>query len=114
MKRAVNSLGWLLLLFLFLPSLHAQQTLPSPSRSQTEKAGEKLYLQRCSLCHSGTAPAYETYGPLLDSQLVASRGEDRVRDVIMHGSPKMPGWQYALKPAQVDSVIAYLKTLKKQ
>jgi mono/diheme cytochrome c family protein len=29
----------------------------------------------------------------------------------MNGSQRMPAWQYTLQPSQIDSVIAYLKTV---
>jgi mono/diheme cytochrome c family protein len=91
----------------------AQQTPPSSSLSATEHAGEKLFLQRCSLCHLGSAPTYRPYGPPLDG-VVTSKGEDRVRKVILEGSsPGMPGWRYSLEPAQVDLIIAYIKMLRK-
>ena len=99
---------WLVLLL--LPSVDAQQT--APSLSETEKAGQRLYLQRCALCHSGTAPLYVTYGPPLDSQLTATRGEEFVRKLIMEGSPRMPSFRYTLDEAQVTRIIAFLKTLK--
>lgn len=104
-------LGWSCLpLVLLWSALHAQQ--PASKLSESEKLGERLYLQRCALCHSGTAPAYATYGPPLDSQLVTRRGDESVRKLIMEGSARMPGFRYSLEPAQVDRIIAFLKTLK--
>ena len=78
--------------------------------------GEATFYQRCSLCHlprvrkPGTTPGP---APSLSGILKgADRGkEESVRDHIMTGSDKMPGWQYSLKPAQMDDLIAYLKTL---
>ena len=102
-------LAWLLV---FAAPLAAQQTPPSASLSATEHAGEKLFLQRCSLCHLGSAPTYKPYGPPLDG-IVTAKGDDRVRKVILEGSTGMPGWRYALDPAQVDHIIAYIKTLRK-
>ena len=29
----------------------------------------------------------------------------------MMGSARMPGWQYTLEPAEIDQVIAFLKTV---
>jgi len=80
------------------------------------RRGEGIFYQRCSLCHlprirkPGTTPgpAPSLTGILKDAD---RRKEDAVRDHIMTGSDKMPGWQYSLKPAQMDDLIAYLKTL---
>jgi mono/diheme cytochrome c family protein len=99
---------WLLLLL--APSLGAQAA--DPKLTDVERAGQRLFLQRCALCHLGAAPTYEPYAVALDAQLVATRQEPRVREYILKGSPTMPGWQYSLSESQVTSIIAYLKTLK--
>jgi mono/diheme cytochrome c family protein len=50
-----------------------------------------------------------TMGPVLSKARLIS--EAAVRDKIRQGGPRMPGYQYTLKDAQVAQVIAYLKTL---
>jgi hypothetical protein len=35
-----------------------------------------------------------------------------VREFIRRGTPRMPGFQYGLTPEEIDSIIAYLKTVK--
>ena len=87
-------------LALIAASAFAQQTPPTASLSPAERVGEKLFLQRCSLCHLGSAPTYEPYGPPLDG-VVAARGEEIVRKLILDGSPGMPAWKYSLDAAQV-------------
>jgi mono/diheme cytochrome c family protein len=84
---------------------------PSRSLSTAQLAGKKLFVQRCSVCHLPALPSYSAYGPLLDRKLVASRGEAAIRERIVHGSPRMPGWQYTLQPAEIDEIIGYLQTL---
>jgi mono/diheme cytochrome c family protein len=113
-ESAMKFLGWFAVLSIFLsPSLGAQNLLDK-SLSAPEKSGQKLFLQRCALCHVGYAPMYRTYGPPIDKEIVADRGEKAVRTKIMDGSVAMPGWKYSLKPADVDNIIAYLKTVKKE
>jgi mono/diheme cytochrome c family protein len=84
---------------------------PSRSLSASQLAGKKLFVQRCSVCHLPGLPSYSTYGPPLDGKLVASRGEAAIRELILHGSERMPGWQYALKPEEINEIIGYLQTL---
>jgi len=80
------------------------------------RRGEAIFYQRCSLCHlprirkpaTTPGPAPSLTGILKDAD---RSKEEAVRDHIMTGSDKMPGWQYSLKPAQMDDLIAYLKTL---
>jgi streptogramin lyase len=76
--------------------------------------GEKLFLQRCSLCHWGVPPIFKTYAPLLHKEVVATMGEDAMRKIIMEGSPNMPAWKYSLRPADIDEILAYLKTVTKE
>jgi mono/diheme cytochrome c family protein len=37
-----------------------------------------------------------------------------VREFIENGTPRMPSWKYYLKPAQIDAIISYLKTVPVQ
>ena len=53
--------GVLLAAVLALP-LGAQESASSPMLYETEQAGERLFLQRCSVCHL-PSPAGDTYGP---------------------------------------------------
>jgi len=87
--------------------------LPSSrSLSATQLAGKKLFVQRCSVCHLPGLPTYKHYGPLLDGKLIAARGEAAEREQISNGSLRMPGFQYVFEPADIDNIIAYLKTLE--
>lgn len=80
------------------------------------KRGESTFYQRCSLCHlPRIRKAATTPGPA-PSLTGILRGADKereskVRDVILKGSDRMPGWRYSFKPAEIDDLIAYLKTL---
>jgi len=90
-----------------------REVAAAPSLSADEVRGRQLFVQRCALCHDPLGqPSYpNTPGPWVDAETVRSLGEDSVRDQIMRGSARMPGWQYTLEPAQVNQVIAYLKTV---
>jgi mono/diheme cytochrome c family protein len=83
----------------------------SKSLAATQFAGKKLFVQKCSVCHLPELPSYTAYGPLLDGKIVAARGDAAIREQIMNGSARMPGWQYTLSPAEVEEIIGYLKTL---
>ena len=80
------------------------------------RRGEATFYQRCSLCHlprirkPGTTPGP---GPSLMGILKGAdrEKEEAVRDHVMTGSDKMPGWQYSLKQAAIDDLMTYLKTL---
>jgi len=91
--------------------------------SDQEARGKHLFLQNCSLCHLATYAKMADWkevdstprpvGPRLTGVLKgATPGKEKgVRTVILNGSTKMPGFQYALQPKQVDDLVAYMKTL---
>ena len=81
----------------------------SKSLTASQLAGKKLFVQKCSVCHLPELPSYTAYGPLLDGKVVASRGDAAIREQIMTGSARMPGWQYTLSAAEVEEMIVYLK-----
>jgi mono/diheme cytochrome c family protein len=83
-----------------------------PLASEDLRKGRNLWIERCAYCHDGVGtPTYNTRGPWLDSDLIGKRGDNAVRDKIMKGSATMPGFQYGLKPAQVDQLLSFLKTI---
>lgn len=75
--------------------------------NETELRGRRLFAQRCANCHGGTA---QRPGPPLGQQTVERLGDPSVREKVMKGSPAMPGFAYSLEPAQIDQLIAFLKT----
>jgi mono/diheme cytochrome c family protein len=87
------------------------QTYEAPLSDEVRK-GRNVWLQRCAYCHDGVGtPTYNTLGPWLDKEVVAKRGDSAVREKILKGSSTMPAFQWGLKPAQVDQVIAFIKTI---
>ena len=78
--------------------------------SDAELTGRRLFTQRCAICHDPVGqPLNRTPGPWLDQRTVAPGAEAGARQMIETGSPRMPGFQYALRPAQVDQIVAFLK-----
>jgi mono/diheme cytochrome c family protein len=89
-----------------------QKAATPPPLSDVELTGKKLFVQRCALCHDLLGqPATTTVGPWIDGEVVKARGDEAVRQKIANGSQRMPGWRYTLEARQIDSVIAYLKTV---
>jgi len=89
-----------------------QKAVSEPSLAEAELGGKKLFVQRCALCHDLLGqPATSTVGPWVDGETIKARGEAAVRQQIMNGSRRMPGWRHTLDSSQIDQVIAYLKTV---
>ena len=89
------------------------EVVTPPSLPADALAGWKLFVQRCAIYHDPLGqPSYpDSLGPQLSRATVRLLGEDTVRDVIMVGSARMPGWQFTLSQEQIGEVIAYLNTV---
>ena len=91
-----------ILLLLLVGRVHAQ--IP------VEIEGLRHFNQSCRVCHAHSALKATQYGPVLSR---ASLGGDAqaMRAVIANGTPRMPGFRYTFAPAEIDTIVAYLKTL---
>jgi mono/diheme cytochrome c family protein len=94
----------------------------SPTLSDAEKAGRKVFQTRCAMCHVGQEPAVEmssataerrpaTMGPLLSRTNTSN--EAALKQKIKDGSVKMPAYKYTLSDQQIDQVVAFMKTIDK-
>ena len=89
-----------------------QRLAEPPPLSDDELAGRRLLTQRCAICHDPVGqPLGETPGPQLDRRTVAGEREAAARRLIADGSRRMPGFRHALRPRQVDRIVAYLRTV---
>ncbi|MBX5476972.1 MAG: cytochrome c [Clostridia bacterium] len=109
-------------------SLVGGRSNPSSNGAQsTVAAGKQLFQSHCASCHGinaagglkiGTAtsadlrqrnlePMYHNDTALLERAILDGKDEDG-RSL----NPAMPRWRGQLSKEQVDSIIAYLKTLK--
>ena len=83
----------------------AQQAL-----NETQLAGMALFNQHCRVCHTKPQLASPLYGPALSQKSL--NGQDvMMKNVITNGSPRMPAFKYTFAPAQIDTIVAYLKTV---
>jgi mono/diheme cytochrome c family protein len=110
MKR----IRWAILLSLgiFPLAAHAQQSDPAKALNSQQKLGQRVFQQRCGICHEQARPGFVTYGPVLYKDLV-NGSEDAIKEQIRSGSAKMPGFKLGLQPAEIDAIVEYLKTVPK-
>jgi mono/diheme cytochrome c family protein len=75
-----------------------------------ETLGMRLFNQHCRVCHTKPLLTSGQYGPVLSKN---SLGGDAMalHDFIANGTPRMPGFKYDFVPAQIDAIVAYLKTV---
>jgi len=102
MKHGVSTL----VLALAAATAHAQQS----TLNETQQLGRQVFAQSCGICHLQPSLGVKTYGPVLNKATAA--GNDEVmRAFIVNGTDRMPAFKYYLKPAEIDAIIAYVKTV---
>ena len=75
-------------------------------------AGEHLFKQYCSACHS-TEPGKKIVGPSLHAEMKGAsprKTTAEVKTTIMNGNGTMPAFKTQLAPTDIDNLVAYLKT----
>jgi hypothetical protein len=82
------------------------------SLNEIEWLGRFRYRQRCAICHEIQATGARPLGPLLTRNNVVGR-EDYVRERIMEGSNRMPGFKYSIERETVAAIITYLKKVER-
>jgi mono/diheme cytochrome c family protein len=99
----------------------AQQnpTVPMASRgavgnlSDQQTLGLRLFNQSCQVCHTQATLNSALWGPALSMETLG--GDNKaLHDKIVTGSVLMPGWSYKYNPAEIDAIVAYVKTMPKQ
>ena len=94
-----------ILLFLgFIPAVHAQDL------TGRELEGMRHFNQSCRVCHTTPQTTSPQYGPVL-SRVSLNGSEEAMKAFIANGSAKMPGFRYHFKPAEIDAIVIYLKTI---
>jgi mono/diheme cytochrome c family protein len=114
------SLGAAAVLSLFLAACHVERRKSDAELglNAQQSAGRKIYDAHCDRCHE----PYSTEGKqgpglkhmfrnpyLRESGLPAN--DDRVREIILYGRSKMPGFGQVLNDQDVQDLLAYLHTL---
>ena len=115
----VSSFIWKAVYTLLLTAtlVSLQQTAYAQQLSDSQFAGKKLFLQRCSMCHMPAPsqqldPDLPTYGPKLEGFIHDTATESRARSAIVNGTQRMPGFKYGLTENEIDQIVAYLKIFK--
>jgi mono/diheme cytochrome c family protein len=92
-----------------------------------EQKGRTQYDFYCALCHGpvGNGDGFNSYtlttppAKLADPALMAKLSDDKIKRVIKEGgsahslSPIMPSWSGLLKAKDIESLVAYIRTLSR-
>jgi mono/diheme cytochrome c family protein len=94
-----------------IAALPGAQAQPAGSAlNETQLLGRQVFAQSCGICHLQPSMGVKTYGPPLD-KTAANGSDDVMRAFILNGTDRMPSFKYYLKPAEVEAIIAYVRTL---
>lgn len=105
---------WVLPLFLgiFPLAVCAQQAGNDKPLNDVQKLGQRVFQQRCGICHAPARAGFQMYGPFLYKDLI-NGNEDAIKEMIRSGSGKMPGFKFGMQPSEIDAIVEYLKTVPK-
>jgi len=105
---------WIIFISLgiFPLSALAQQPATEKPLNNVQKLGQRVFEQRCGICHAPARPGFQMYGPALYKDLI-NGSEDAIKEIIRSGSAKMPGFKLGLQSSEIDAIVEYLKTVPK-
>ncbi len=87
------------------------------AQAQQANPAAQLYTTNCAVCHGATgtpaAGMVRSMGAMPDFATVAAPADSVWVRAITTGKGKMPAFGSRLQPAQIRSLVAYLRTLKK-
>ncbi len=96
--------------FVSMASAAQAQQFSIPDLTPVETQGRAIFSRSCTICHLSQQLGTGTFGPQL-SKATLDGDASVLREVISNGMPHMPGFKHMYQPAQIDSIIAYLKTV---
>lgn len=121
MKRQVSILVVLLALAGLVSLAVSAQTKKAPAKGKAPAAGKAggasaagLWTQHCKKCHADDGKGIESLEPpdMTTEKWHAANDDKAITAAINEGKGIMPGFKDTLKPAQVKSLVAHIRTLK--
>jgi mono/diheme cytochrome c family protein len=83
-----------------------------------DQATQSLFNQSCASCHgkngAGTPVGKSLNAPDLGSAAVQNKPDAQLRQIMSDGKNNMPPFKSSLSEAQIDSLVAYIRTFSKQ
>jgi len=78
--------------------------------AQDRALGERLFNQSCVVCHKPPQITSGAYAPALSLNTLGGKA-DIIHETIANGTPRMPGFKIQFTPGEIDSIVAYIKTV---
>jgi mono/diheme cytochrome c family protein len=86
------------------------QGAPDAAFNDAQREGLRLFSQSCGVCHTLVQQRTKQYAPALSRETLGG-DEELIREYISNGTPRMPGFRYNFEPAQIGSIVQYIKTI---
>ena len=83
---------------------------PAAFAQDQANLGMRLFNQSCRVCHTKPQFTSPQYAPALSKETLGGNA-DAMREFISNGTARMPGFKYHFKPAEIDAIVSYLKTV---
>jgi mono/diheme cytochrome c family protein len=99
MKRGIG------VLLVALPGAAFAQSDLTPQQLE----GMRHFNQACRVCHTKPQMTSPQYAPVL-SRASLKDNDEAMKVFIANGTPRMPGFRYHFKPAEIDAIVAYIRT----
>jgi mono/diheme cytochrome c family protein len=106
----IRRVGIALFVLTLPPGVFAQNADSGLALNDTQKLGQRLFYQSCVVCHTKPQITSGQYGPVLSKDSLNGQ-EDVMREFISQGTSRMPGFRLQFEPAQINAIVAYLKTV---
>ena len=98
------------LVLLAAGSLPAAAQQPGPALNSQQLEGLRHFNQACRVCHTKPQMTSPQYAPVLNGESLGGN-EGAMRAFIASGTERMPGFRYHFKPAEIDAIVSYLKSV---
>ena len=101
--------AWIVVFGLVLCPAASTAQSANDGTDQTQ-LGTRLFNQSCRVCHTKPQLSSPQYAPVLSMNTLGGKA-DVMHETIANGTPRMPGFKYHFKPAEIDAIVAYIKTI---
>ena len=117
--RAAVSVFGLGIVLASMYSAHLVNAGSEKNGSQKDADAAVLFEKKCATCHGKDGEAktmkakFNHARNLTDAQWQSEVSDERLFNSISNGKGKMPAWGKKLSEAQINSLVVYVRTLKK-
>jgi cbb3-type cytochrome c oxidase subunit III len=117
--RAAVSVFGLGIVFASMYSVHLVNAVSEKNASQKDADAAVIFEKKCATCHGKDGEAktmkakFNHARNLTDAQWQSEVSDERLLNSISNGKGKMPAWGKKLSEAQINSLVVYVRTLKK-